>query len=203
MRKHQIICIVCALFFLVGCGKTDARTSSNGNSVGDVLAEQVAAEDAKQNTEESTDTTEEPAVDDTTSEQDAEDATSEEDMEGRTTPGVDYDLSVMNKNMIIGMVNQFFIYPEEYEGDVIRASGPFYSYEENGRIYTYVIITDSLACCSQVLEFVWDDGSHAYPGDYPAQDTEILVTGKFNAYYEPEGSNFRYCRLVDATLEIL
>lgn len=196
MRKHRIVYALCALLMLSGCGKPGNRSVNQSNSVDSVLAEQVAAEEAKYDTEATT--TEEVTTTEATTE-----ATTEENTEGRTTPGVDYDLSEMNKNMVIGMVNELFIYPEEYKGDIVRANGEFYSYVENGRLYTYVVVTDSLACCSQVLEFVWDDGSHAYPADYPAEDTEILVTGEFDYYYEPEGSNFRYCRLVNATLEIL
>ena len=34
-----------------------------------------------------------------------------------------------------------------------------------------------MACCAQGLEFVWGDGSHKYPDEYPAEDAEIEVQG--------------------------
>ena len=43
-----------------------------------------------------------------------------------------------------------------------------------------------MACCAQGLEFVWGDGSHKYPDEYPAEDTEIEVQGTFKTYKEKD-----------------
>ena len=43
-----------------------------------------------------------------------------------------------------------------------------------------------MACCAQGLEFVWGDGSHKYPDEYPAEDTEIEVQGTFETYKEKD-----------------
>ena len=50
------------------------------------------------------------------------------------------------------------------------------------------------------MEFVWGDGNHVYPDDYPEQNQDIIVTGIFELY-EEEG--YEYMRLADATLEVL
>ena len=34
------------------------------------------------------------------------------------------------------------------------------------------------------MEFVWDDDSHVYPDDYPAENSNIVVTGVFETYRE-------------------
>ena len=41
-------------------------------------------------------------------------------------------------------------------------------------------------------------GEHTYPQDYPPLDTEITVTGTFNAYRE---YGYMYLQLTDAQVE--
>lgn len=48
------------------------------------------------------------------------------------------------------------------------------------------------------MEFVWGDGKHAYPQDYPADETEVVVTGVFETYDE---NGTKYVHLVDASME--
>lgn len=50
------------------------------------------------------------------------------------------------------------------------------------------------------MEFVWGDGTHIYPEEYPEDNAEIVVEGIFEAYRE-EGDGNLYCRLSDATLQ--
>ena len=57
--------------------------------------------------------------------------------------------------------------------------------------------SSATAYCAQGLEFVWDDGSHAYPDDYPADGEEVVVTGVFETYAEGEA---RYLHLVNANV---
>ena len=87
--------------------------------------------------------------------------------------------------------------PADYLGKVVRMKGPYYHthYEETDANYFYVIIEDATACCSQGIEFVWDDGSHAWPGEYPEDGAAAVVTGAFDTY--AEGENV-YAHLRDA-----
>ena len=63
-----------------------------------------------------------------------------------------------------------------------------------------MVIADATACCAQGLEFVWDDGTHAFPDEYPEPGTEVEVTGTFETYDE---NGVTYCHLVGSTLEVL
>ena len=89
--------------------------------------------------------------------------------------------------------------PDTYAGKKIRMKGFYYAayYEPTDTYYHYGVIQDALACCQQGLEFVWGDGSHVYPDEYPAEETEIYVTGTFETYQE-EGDLNLYCHLKDA-----
>ena len=64
------------------------------------------------------------------------------------------------------------------------------------------IIKDAMACCSQGIEFVWGDGSHTYPDEYPEQGSEVVVIGEFETYME-DGDPYLYSRLKDATMEVI
>lgn len=99
---------------------------------------------------------------------------------------VDVDLTQMSSIMIYSEVYNMMIKPEDYIGKTIKISGPYYaSYgEDTGKYYHYVIISDATACCSSGLEFIWDDNSHKYPEEYPEDDTEIELVGRFNSYEE-------------------
>lgn len=119
-----------------------------------------------------------------------------------TFGSIDYDLTAMGPEMVYATVFDMMQYPEHYKGKVVRMEGPFYHtfFEPTETDYFYVIIQDATACCSQGLEFVWDDGSHTYPDEYPAAGTEVIVTGRFETYTEESS---RYVHLVDASLETL
>ena len=68
------------------------------------------------------------------------------------------------------------------------------------KYYFYCVIQDATACCAQGMEFVWGDGTHIYPEEYPEDNAEIVVEGIFETYRE-EGEDNLYCRLSDATLQ--
>ena len=120
--------------------------------------------------------------------------------EGKTT--VDYDLTAMSSDMVYATVYQMMILPEDYEGKTFRMEGSFYAtyYEPTQSYYYYCIIQDATACCVQGLEFVWGDGSHKYPDEYPEEYTDVVVEGTFETYRE-EGDENLYCRLTDAVLK--
>ena len=117
--------------------------------------------------------------------------------------GIDYDLTAMDGDMVYASVYQMMVEPEAFEGKVIKISGRYYAsfYDPNNRYYHYVIIEDAMACCAQGMEFVWDDGSHVYPDEYPEDNTYVEVVGTFETYTETDGQT--YCRLKDASFKVL
>lgn len=120
------------------------------------------------------------------------------------TEAVTYDLTTMGSEMVYAMVYQFMMNPQDYIGETIKMQGTYYSvwYEATQKYYHYCIIQDALACCAQGMEFVWEDGSHSYPEEYPENETEVLITGEFETYQE-EGDTSLYCRLKNASMEIV
>ena len=115
---------------------------------------------------------------------------------------VDYDLTTMDSDMVYVMVYQLMTNSSDYIGKTIRMKGNYYAsyYEPTGKYYHYVIVQDATACCAQGMEFIWEDGNHIYPDEYPKDEEEIVVTGIFETYRE-EGEESLYCRLKDAMLE--
>ena len=126
------------------------------------------------------------------------------DTEGtqKTKGTVDYDLTQMSSDLVYATVYQMMVTPEEYEGKTFRIDGNFYAtyYEATKKYYFYCVIQDATACCAQGMEFVWGDGTHIYPEEYPEDNAEIVVEGIFETYRE-EGEDNLYCRLSDATLQ--
>ena len=118
--------------------------------------------------------------------------------------GVDVDLTLMGKDLIYATVYQMMSKPEEYEGKTIRIEGKYYAsyYPITDKYYNYCLIADALACCSQGLEFELGGGA-VYPGDYPADQSEVIVTGVFETYTEEAGQTFYYCRLRDAEYQLV
>ncbi|MBQ6056265.1 MAG: hypothetical protein IJL34_01200 [Treponema sp.] len=99
------------------------------------------------------------------------------------TEGVDFDISVMNANMVYAQVFDMMMQPEVYKDKIIRISGDYYQLPDNkGKMTNAVIIRDALACCQQGMEFVWDFGEAV-----PAQETPITVTGPFKITTDSEG----------------
>ena len=118
--------------------------------------------------------------------------------------GVDVDLTLMGKDLIYATVYQMMSKPEEYEGKTIRIEGKYYAsyYPITDKYYNYCLIADALACCSQGLEFELG-GDAVYPDDYPADQSQVVVTGVFETYTEEAGQTFYYCRLRDAEYQLI
>ena len=123
----------------------------------------------------------------------------------KTETEVDFDLTAMSSDMIYATVYQMMSVPEQYEGKTFRMEGNFYAtyYEPTQKYYYYCIIQDATACCAQGMEFVWEDGTHTYPDEYPSDDAYVEVEGIFETYHEDEDENLLYCRLANATLKVL
>ena len=193
---QKIGCSILLLSMLVtGCGKGQKETSNN---VEKVLQEQVK-EQAQQSSEETIQ--QEKATENLdTSKKKPKDA----DKEAKTQEKIDCDFTQMGKDMVYATVYQMMTNPQEYEGKMIKMRGLYDTsyYEETDTTYHFCIIKDATACCSQGLEFVWEDGTHKYPEEYPEKQEEIEVTGIFEVYQE-EGDENKYCRLKDASMEVI
>lgn len=114
---------------------------------------------------------------------------------------VDVDLTQLSSTMVFSEVYNMFLNPSDYEGKVIKMSGPFVVYYANPnsavKHYFAVSIADATACCQQGMEFVWI-GKHTYPNDYPEENENITVTGIFQMY---EDQGYSYPRIVCETIE--
>ncbi len=197
--KKCMVLFLC-IFLITGCSNkksTDGKGFNNTNSVDKVIDNQIADEDRKKETTES-----EEASSNVESNKDTEDTISGAEDVRNTDGTVDYDLTQMSSDMVYATVYQMMVTPEEYEGKTFRIDGNFYAtyYEATKKYYFYCVIQDATACCAQGMEFVWENGSHIYPDEYPEENAEIVVEGTFETYKE-EGDQNLYCRLSDAILQ--
>lgn len=196
MKRTGIgIWLLAAVVLISGCGKqTDnGKGINNGKTVDKVIESQVKKEEQKK-TEEST------KEDTQKNDQQNTDTQTSESVQGSVNApeaSVDVDLSVMDSDMIYATVYQMMSDPEQYVGKTFRIEGKFYvTYDEMTKNqYYYCVIKDATECCAQGLEFVWGDGSHIYPDEYPNDGTEVVVDGTFELYMENDS---RYCRLANA-----
>lgn len=177
---------------LAGCGDTGAgaRGIAGGTSVDQVVNDQMSAADGENSDAQAASPSAAPGVQTIVT-------------ADQFSAPADYDLTAMNSDMVYATVYQMMYEPDDYVGKTIRMNGLYYAsfYEPTGKYYHCCLIQDALACCAQGMEFVWDDGSHVYPDEYPAENTEIVVQGTFDLYQE-EGDELLYCRLKDASVEV-
>ena len=197
--KKCMVLLLCILL-ITGCSNkkgTNGKGVNNTNSIEKVIDNQIANEDGKTETTES-----EKASSDVESNKGIEDTISGAENVRDTDETVDYDLTQMSSDMVYATVYQMMVTPEEYEGKTFRIDGNFYAtnYEATKKYYFYCIIQDATACCAQGMEFIWDDGSHIYPDEYPEDNAESVVEGTFETYRE-DGDENLYCRLSDAILQ--
>lgn len=200
-KVHILLACIFLTISLTGCGDSSPETANHNtteNSVQAVLDSQTQTTEVQttemQTTEALTTEVQPPTYVPTIEEPDVVEPNSD-------TEGIDYDLTKMDSNMVYATVYQFMVNPSAYEGKVIKAEGQYHGtyYEENERYYHYCIIADALGCCSQGLEFVWGDGSHVYPDEYPEENATITVVGTFESYHE-KSEAYVYVRLNNATL---
>ena len=111
---------------------------------------------------------------------------------------VDLDLSVMSGTIVYSQVYNMMYDPKPFLNKVIKVAGYYTTFEDTalGTVYHACMIPDAAACCAQGLEFVWA-GDHALE-EYPAETTDITVTGRLEMYVENGAS---YLHLVDADLK--
>lgn len=206
----QTAFLLLVVLSLAGCSSSGnaARKTDKGTSVEDAIYKQMEAADEEQS--EAVDSDVDGEMSEATAQADEAETTDPvEDVEAAQAEGsavsvtsgtIDYDLTAMNSNVVYATVYMMTASPEYYIGKIVRMSGPFYpcTNEDGTGFYAACIIEDALACCAQGMEFVWGDGSHVYPDEYPEVGTTITVTGTFETYQE-DGE--LYCHLVDAVLE--
>lgn len=125
------------------------------------------------------------------------DDTSEE-LSAKPAEGIDVDLTILSPTMVFAEVYNMLAAPDDYVGKVVKITGKYYSVnnEDDGKTYFYVLIKDATACCEQGMEFIWDDGTHTYPDEYPEEESEVTITGVFN-YYKDDGLTFCYLDIDD------
>ncbi len=215
MRRIVLVLTLLNLSLLSACAKgkyASNKLADKNNKVANVVNEQIKKEESKVNTNNSkVDETKESISE--TKESISE--TKEINATGSSNKGneitdkakdtsVDYDLTTMNSDMVYASVYQLMVDPETYVGKTFKMQGTYYStfYEPTNKYYHYVIIEDAAACCAQGLEFVWGDGSHVYPDEYPANESRVEVSGTFETYKEGEDERL-YCRIVNATMRPL
>ena len=95
------------------------------------------------------------------------------------------DLTAMSSTMVYSEVYNMVSNPTEYLGKSVKVRGTFTSsvYDQTGKDYFYILISDATACCQQGLEFIWS-GEHNYPDDYPEIGSTVETTGIFSSYDE-------------------
>jgi hypothetical protein len=114
---------------------------------------------------------------------------------------IDEDLTALSGTVLFAKVYDMMTNPKGYMGKVVRIRGAYTPSFNNatGARYHYVMVSDVTACCMQGLEFIWR-GKHAYPADYPAENTKIEVAGVFGRY-EEDGSPYYYLDVDNITVK--
>ena len=198
-RILYFVCCICLNVFLIGCGQSKNQMvvrQTTENAVDQIVKEQTKRTENN--------ATSEQIEDIGTTEGDERYISEYEKNDNNTTiqeEVIDYDLTSMSSDMVYSTVYQIMVNPNEYIGKIIRMKGQYYvsKDETTGLCYHCCLIKDATACCANGMEFIWGDGTHLYPDDYPKDGTDIVVQGSFETYTENDAV---YCRLVNATLEI-
>ncbi len=194
IKRYKSLLFLAMLGMMLGTGceksPTEVRDISSENTVEKIIQEQMKTDNGETVSEKKT-------------EENTQVFTKDDSPEKPYAGSVDYDLTKMDSDMVYATVFQMMSAPQQYEGKTFRMDGLYYSiyYETTDKYYHYCIIQDALACCAQGMEFVWGDGSHQYPEEYPAEEAEIIVEGIFETYRE-DGDDNLYCRLANASLEV-
>lgn len=198
MKKITKLFVLCSMVAVLSTG------CENRPQEEEKLTEEIKETDMAENTD-VTDTSDISETSDITDIAGSTDIGDTTDTNGAVTEsGVDYDLTGMGSDMIYATVYQLMVNPDDYVGKTFKMKGLYYPsyYEGTGQYYHYCTIKDAAACCAQGIEFVWEDGNHVYPDEYPAENSEIIITGTFETYREENDPNL-YCCLNQAMLEVV
>ena len=187
------------ILLMTGCSNKKSVGGKNittANSVDKIINEQINNENKDKTTDNKN------LLSSNDSSKGTENAIKDTEGTQKTKGTVDYDLTQMSSDLVYATVYQMMVTPEEYEGKMFRIDGNFYAayYKATKKYCFYCLIQDATACCGQRMEFVWGDGTHIYPEEYPEDNAEIVVEGIFETYRK-EGDDNLYCRLSDAILQ--
>ena len=207
-RYIVVINILLLALTLIACGKKDGneRNTTTQMSNMDIM---ISANESEEKITEITAENEVETTEITTTEVNyeyfyypsTESHYEEEELFGEPDPNVDVDLTVMGPNMIYAQINSMMMDPDSYLGQIIKLKGEYYPYyhESNGNYYHYVMIKDALACCQNGMEFIWDEGAHIFPDEYPQEDETIIICGEFKCYDE-DNYTFYYLDIDEYTI---
>ena len=203
--KKNILAVVAlvTISFITGCGNSN-QGGGRGTTEQSMVDEIIAANEAttelttEMTTEITTELTTEVTTEITT--EITEEVTTEE-LLGEPDPNVDIDMTVMTATMVFSQMNNIMMAPDSYLGQKIKVSGEYYPlyYEGTGNYYHYVLIRDALACCQNGMEFIWDEGSHAFPDEYPKEGQKMEIQGELKCYTE-ENYTYYYLDIDDYTI---
>ena len=202
--KRAGLLILCVLF-ITGCGdrRNDREIYGGKNSVDKTINSRI-----EQETESTIQETETKNMlretEDTDTFQEKEDMISENAItKSEKNEEIDFDLTEMSSDIVYATIFQLMVAPEQYEGKTFKIKGIFYATYRDSvqKNCFYCIVQDAMACCAQGMEFVWGDGSHIYPDEYPEANAEVVVEGTLETYRE-DGDDTLYCRLANATLQL-
>ena len=212
-KIYKLAIIGLALLSLSACSESNNKSKLPNTQTGinKVLDEQVKNADNNLNTDKSDDLNSNSENKDSNSDINNKnnDKTNSNTDNSDTNTGtdeenIDYDITTMSSEMVYATVYQLVTYPENYIGKKVKIGGQYYtaSNEEVQKHYHYVIIADATECCTQGIEFVWTDGNHIYPDEYPEEGTVVEVVGIFESYID-EDDGLEYCRLKNSSMKII
>lgn len=214
MRKKGMLALLLCFILLTACGNektadtVSGTESSSQSTVQETSQTELGNEEvlydntATSSVVEERDTAREDAVADT---KNADTGNSGKQLQiPEYTGQIDVDLTKLSSSMVYAEVFNMMVQPQDYVGKQVKMAGTLQTaqvYKDDGTVdpgkYSYAcIIKDALACCSQGIQFV-PEGQLTYPDDFPEDDTEILVIGRFETYEE---NGYTYCYLADAQM---
>lgn len=108
------------------------------------------------------------------------------------------DLTQMSATMIYSTVFDMIVNPDDYAEKTIKVKGNFCVFDDDtsDEKYFAILIPDATACCQQGIEFVWE-GEHSYPEDYPLENQEITIVGKYAVTELSDGISYSYLKVSD------
>ncbi|MCR5834621.1 MAG: hypothetical protein K6G55_08250 [Selenomonadaceae bacterium] len=91
---------------------------------------------------------------------------------------VDIDLTKLNSTMLYPTVFNMTEHPAEFRGKTVKLRGMYFLSHDPAKNEDHhaCVVWDATACCMQGMEFKLSTG------EYPDNQTEITVVGKFDTY---------------------
>ncbi|MBQ9428912.1 MAG: hypothetical protein IJU41_05130 [Clostridia bacterium] len=98
-----------------------------------------------------------------------------------TKTAVDIDAAAMSETMAYSIAAQMRAAPQNYLSKTVRMRGQFAvsHFDKTDKDYYYLVVTDTTACCSQPIEFLFPKNAA-----FPAEGTTVEIEGKFISYDE-------------------